>query len=64
MTRDDLTALRAALGYTSWAAFASRLGVSHATVYRWLNGAAPVPGPVRVLVRLAKSGIQLKEDVT
>ena len=59
----DLLALRAALGCASWNAFAAQLGVSRGTVYRWLNGSSRLPGPVRVLIRLAHAGVNLKEQV-
>ena len=58
----DLLHLREALGVSSWDALAHRLGVSRGTVYRWLNGISPVPGPVRVLIRLAQAGVNLREN--
>ena len=63
MSRDELTALRAALGCPSWDALAAQLGVFRGTVYRWLNGSSRVPGSVRVLIRLAQAGVNLKEQV-
>ena len=51
MTPTDLRALHATLGLPTWAATAAALGVSRATVFRYLKGRQEIPETVALLVK-------------
>lgn len=50
MTKDEFAALAASIGDDL--AVADAMGSHRTTVARWKEGKRPIPGPVRVLVRL------------
>jgi transcriptional regulator with XRE-family HTH domain len=52
MTPEQFKAARLAAGLTTQEAVADALEVDRRTVGRWERGEVPVPGPVRVALRL------------
>jgi DNA-binding transcriptional regulator YiaG len=55
MTPDEFKAARLAAGLATQEAVAAALEVDRRTVGRWERGDVPVPGPVRVALRLMGS---------